>query len=155
MPGTSDGPNERRADDASHRMQGLDPLKEPTVVSRTADVTRAHAHSVKLSVRDIVIFLRDNLGTPVVALIAGVDRKTVGRWQQRDEPAGVRPESERRLRAAYQVFQLLQTVDAPPTVRAWFIGMNPQLEDESPAEALAAGKLREVMSAARAFVNGG
>ena len=31
--------------------------------------------------------------------------------------------------------------------------MNPQLDDENPAEVLAAGRAREVMAAARAFVN--
>jgi hypothetical protein len=33
--------------------------------------------------------------------------------------------------------------------------MNPQLDDVSPAEAIANGDLREVMAAARAFVAGG
>jgi hypothetical protein len=28
--------------------------------------------------------------------------------------------------AAFQVFQLIHTVDAPHTMRAWFMGMNPQ-----------------------------
>ncbi|TCW18822.1 hypothetical protein EDD19_1484 [Dietzia cinnamea] len=35
------------------------------------------------------------------------------------------------------------------------MGMNPQLDDVSPAEALADGQHREVMAAARAFVAGG
>jgi hypothetical protein len=35
------------------------------------------------------------------------------------------------------------------------MGMNPQLEDVSPAEALAEDRYREVMAAARAFVSGG
>lgn len=62
---------------------------------------------------------------------------------------------EKNLRAAFQVFQLIQTVDAPHTVRAWFMGMNPQLDDVSPAEALADGDHRAVMAAARAFTTGG
>jgi hypothetical protein len=33
--------------------------------------------------------------------------------------------------------------------------MNPQLEDASPAEAIAEDKFRDVMAAARAFVVGG
>lgn len=62
---------------------------------------------------------------------------------------------EANLRVAFQVFRLIQTVDAPQTVRAWFMGMNPQLDDVSPAEALSEGAHREVMAAARAFVAGG
>ena len=62
--------------------------------------------------------------------------------------------SERRLREAYAVFQLIMSAESPHTVRAWFIGLNPQLEDESPVEAIAANRFREVAAAARAFVSG-
>jgi len=40
-------------------------------------------------------------------------------------------------------------------VKAWFIGLNPQLGDVSPAEALREGRLMETVSAARAFTVGG
>lgn len=125
------------------------------MATKTSEVTRAaHRRAVTISKADLVLFLKENLGTGIVALIAGVDKKTVLRWIDGDSDS-MRDEPQKKLRAAYQIFQLIATVDAPPTVRAWFIGMNPQLEDESPAEALAAGKLREVLSAARAFVDGG
>jgi hypothetical protein len=120
---------------------------------KASEVTRVHRKTIRISNADLVSSLKQNLGTQVVALIAGVDKKTVLRWIE-DRADVMRDESEKRLRAAYQVFELLATVDAPPTIRAWFIGMNPQLEDDSPAEALAEGKLREVLSAARAFVDG-
>ena len=45
--------------------------------------------------------------------------------------------------------------DSSRVVKAWFIGLNPQLDDESPAEAIREGRLKEAMSAARAFVAGG
>lgn len=114
--------------------------------------TAAHRSAATGSTRDIARFLVDNLGAALTAHIAGVDRRTVTRWAD-GSPA--RAEGEKNLRAAFQVFQLIQTVDAPHTVRAWFMGMNPQLEDLSPAEALADGLHREVMAAARAFVAGG
>jgi hypothetical protein len=41
------------------------------------------------------------------------------------------------------------------TIRAWFIGMNPQLDDESPIEAVLSGRHKEVLAAARAFLAGG
>jgi hypothetical protein len=47
----------------------------------------------------------------------------------------------------------LLATDSPAVVRAWFMGMNPQLDDENPAEVLAEGRSREVMAAARAYVN--
>jgi len=53
------------------------------------------------------------------------------------------------------VFQLLMSVESPHTVRAWFTGMNPQLDDLSPAEAVRGGQDRAALAAARAFVAGG
>jgi hypothetical protein len=44
--------------------------------------------------------------------------------------------------------------DSSRVVKAWFIGLNPQLDDESPAEAIREGRLKEAMNAARAFVAG-
>ncbi len=61
---------------------------------------------------------------------------------------------ERKLRTTYQVALLLLTVDAPPTVKSWFLGMNPYLDDLSPVEAIRSGKEREPLDAARAFVAG-
>jgi hypothetical protein len=46
------------------------------------------------------------------------------------------------LRDTSQVVELLAEVDADQVVRAWFIGMNPQLEDEAPAELIADGRHR-------------
>lgn len=112
----------------------------------------AHRAAVTQSMQDITRFLVDHLGVALTGHIAGVDRRTITRWAD-GSPA--RGESEKNLRAAFQVFQLIQTVDASHTVRAWFMGMNPQLDDASPAEALAEGHYREVMAAARAFVSGG
>ena len=123
-----------------------------TDINAGARSSAAHRNAVTGSTRDIARFLVDNLGASLTAHIAGVDRRTVHRWS---EGGPARAEGETNLRVAFQVFQLIQAVDAPHTVRAWFMGMNPQLEDTSPAEALADGLHREVMAAARAFVAGG
>ncbi|RZL79626.1 MAG: hypothetical protein EOP32_18950 [Rhodococcus sp. (in: high G+C Gram-positive bacteria)] len=111
----------------------------------------AHRTAVTLPMRDIAALLVENLGVAMTASIGGVDRKTINRWVN-GRPA--RSVGEGRLRAAFQVFQLVQAVESASTVRAWFIAMNPQLDDESPAEAMAAGRHRDVMAAARAFVAG-
>ena len=49
---------------------------------------------------------------------------------------------------------MLLTVDAADTVRAWFIGMNPQLDDEAPLNEIAAGNTKAVIGAARSFILG-
>lgn len=49
---------------------------------------------------------------------------------------------------------MLESVEADATIRAWFLGSNPQLDDLSPAEALREGLNRETLAAARAFLAG-
>jgi hypothetical protein len=66
-----------------------------------------------------------------------------------------RADAEARLRFAYQVFHPLQSEESPHTVRAWFIGLNPQLADESPSSMIQEGNYKDVLIAARAFLAGG
>lgn len=116
---------------------------------------QAHRQAVVASVGDVASFLQDLLGRRLVAYVAGVkDAKTVSRWAS-GEVREVRQESEERIRMAYEVAQLLVQFDSPRIVKAWFIGLNPQLDDVSPAEAIREGKLKEAKAAARAFVAGG
>ena len=57
-----------------------------------------------------------------------------------------------------QVALLLSEQDSPRVVQAWFQGLNPHLEDRSPARLLRDGELDEVgplvLAAARAFLVG-
>ena len=113
----------------------------------------AHRRTVTLATADIARFLQDTLGSKLTAYIAGVsDPKMVGRWAAGTKPGA---EREKRLRAAYQVFQLLLEAEDEYVARAWFIGMNPQLDDETPADCLRASQVKDVMVAARAFLSGG
>lgn len=112
----------------------------------------AHRDAVTFSVADIIKFLQDALGQSLVAVIADVTERTVNEWTK--EARAPRPEADMRLRTAYQVFQMLQRADSPHTVRAWFIGLNPQLDDCSPARALADDRYKDVVVAARAFLTG-
>ncbi|MGH3429974.1 MAG: hypothetical protein ACRDQZ_20795 [Mycobacteriales bacterium] len=112
----------------------------------------AHRQSTETSIADIASFLSETLGASLTAHMCGVDRKTRRRWTKGAKPGEAK---ERRLRAAYQAFHLLQSRDSQHTVRAWFMGLNPQLDDESPVEAIREDRLRDVNVAARAFVLGG
>lgn len=114
---------------------------------------RAHTRAVQSDVTDVVKLLSDTLSKPLVAVIVGRDTKTVGRWAANTNRPGERDEA--LLRNTLQVVELLTGVDSPSTARAWFMGMNPQLNDDSPTEAIAAGRIREVLAAARAYVNAG
>jgi len=114
----------------------------------------AHRRTVTLSTADIARFLQDTLGSALTAHIAGVkDPKMVVKWAAGTTTPGA--EREKRLRATYQVFQLILEAEDEYVARAWFIGMNPQLDDEAPADCLRESRFRDVMAAARAFLSGG
>ncbi|MEV1084994.1 XRE family transcriptional regulator [Streptomyces sp. NPDC050211] len=114
----------------------------------------AHEQAMKTEIDAIAQFLQEVLGQRLTAIIAGVsDWKTVGRWARgQNKP---RPDSDARLREAYRIFHQLQAHDSPDVVRAWFVGANPHLDDESPAVALSEDRSKEVSAAARAFVDAG
>lgn len=113
---------------------------------------QAHRDSISQSTASITGFLNDLLGNALVAHIANVDKSTVSRWKSGTAPG---QEAERRLRGTHQVCTLLLAGDADHTVRAWFIGNNPQLDDEAPADVLREGDIKAVLSAARSYVDGG
>jgi hypothetical protein len=69
------------------------------------------------------------------------------------------PETEARLRLALQIAVMLAERDDARVVQSWFTGLNPQLDDRSPARLLREGELDDigpqVLGAARAFLAGG
>jgi hypothetical protein len=111
---------------------------------------------MEASIQDIATVLEDLLSRRLTAVIVGIkDGKTIARWAS-GETSEIRGEdTELRLRTTYQIaLMLLASQDSPQTVKAWFIGLNPQLGDTSPAEAIREGRLRDALMAARAFVSG-
>lgn len=118
--------------------------------------SQIHRQSVEAPVRELAGRLQELLTRRLTAYIAGVaSGKTVTRWAT-GEISEIRDHAtEQRLRTAYEIVLLLLGQDSPETVRAWFIGLNPELGDMSPAEALRDGHLKEALAAARAFSAGG
>ncbi len=115
---------------------------------------QAHRKAVASSIVDVVGYLQEVFGQKLVAHVAGVsDPRTVARWAAGERAP--RSEHEQRLRCAYQTFQLLLAEESPYTVRAWFLGLNPQLDDQSPAQCIREGDFRDVLVAAKAFLAGG
>lgn len=117
---------------------------------------QTHRQATSAPVSEIAGVLQELLSRRLTAYIAGVGNgKTVSRWAN-GEVAEIRDHrTEQRLRTAYEIIQLLMRYDSAQTVKAWFIGLNPQLGDVSPAEAIREGQLKESLAAARAFTVGG
>jgi hypothetical protein len=117
---------------------------------------RAHEQAVRASTAEAASYVGALLGQKWTAYMTGVaDPKAVGKWAR-----GVRkpqPESERKLRDAYQIALLLASVDDEDTARVWFGGMNPALDHRAPAWVIANvpdGGDR-AMAAALAFISYG
>lgn len=102
---------------------------------------------------DVARYLADVLGYELVAYITGKNVKTVRRWA--DGATSPRLSSEKLLHAAAYVFQTILESDSDHVARAWFIGLNPQLDDVAPADVLRDGGVKAVVTAAKAFVSGG
>jgi len=125
-----------------------------TKVRRNRSQEAAHRTSVSYEVHDVASILKEHLGVKLTAYVAGVqDTKAVAAWSRGTRKP--QPDAEGRLRAALQVFVLLQSEENAHTARAWLIGMNPQLGDEAPAHALREGRLKDVLAAAKAYIAGG
>ncbi|MDQ2760486.1 MAG: hypothetical protein M3Y17_08670 [Actinomycetota bacterium] len=118
----------------------------------------AHQRAIRSPFSAVAKELRDLLGARLVAYIGGVQNTRATReWAE-----GARAPSQdeqQRLRLALQVALLITAADDNAIAQAWFQGINPQLDDRSPARMLREGALTEagpaVVAAARAFLVGG
>lgn len=117
---------------------------------------QVHRAAMVAPVSEVAGLLQELLSRRLTAYLAGVkDGKTVTRWVTGEITDIRNHETEQRLRTAYEVAQLLLSDDSAQTVRAWFIGLNPELGDIAPAEAIHDGRLKDVLAAARAFMVAG
>lgn len=118
----------------------------------------AHTLAVRSTFPEVASALRDLLGPRLVAYVGGVrETRAVHQWAD-----GARAPSDavqQRLRVALQVASMVAEVEGPRIAQAWLQGLNPQLDDRSPARLLREGDLQEVgpavIGAARAFLVGG
>ena len=109
-----------------------------------------HGLASRMEAPALVRSLQDVLGQRLVAVIAQVsDAKAVGKWTRGQRTP--HPDVDRRLRDAFYVVQLMLQCESAQTIRAWFLGMNPDLDDQAPALMLAEHP-REVLKAARTFL---
>ena len=102
------------------------------------------------AITSIVGFLVDLLGSRLIARTCGVDVSSVSRWKSGQTAPTT--ESETKLRAARQIAALLLGAESDHTVRAWFIGMNPQLDDDAPIDVIRDGGAKEVLASARSYI---
>jgi hypothetical protein len=117
----------------------------------------AHRQAVTASFPDVVRSLVSIIGRKQTAYIASIkDARAIDRWT---EDATPQKDVEQRIRLAYHVASMLGKADSDAVVQAWFLGLNPELNDAVPITLLRDGDIevdgKRVLNAARAFLAGG
>ncbi|MGH2531741.1 MAG: XRE family transcriptional regulator [Thermomicrobiales bacterium] len=111
---------------------------------------KAHQTATRSDLTDVATKLQELFGQKVTAAIAGVsDSRAVGKWARGERVP--HPETAQRLREAMLIANLLLEEEPPAIVRAWFVGLNPNLDDRVPALVIGE-EPGEVMRAARSFL---
>jgi hypothetical protein len=130
----------------------------PTATPARPDLD-AYATATRASQPELVHALMELLGARQVAYLAGVqETRAVRQWA--DGQRSIRDsDDEQRLRIAYQATLMLTARDTGQVAQAWWQGLNPQLDDASPARVLREEKPADggprVLAAARAFAGVG
>lgn len=118
----------------------------------------AHVRVTRMSFPEVAEELRSILGAKLCAYLGSVkETRAVNEWaENKREPSF---DVQRRLRLALQVVLPISELDGQEVAQAWLQGLNPQLEDRSPARLIREGDLDEVgpvvIAAERAFLVGG
>jgi hypothetical protein len=118
----------------------------------------AHQRAMRADFGELVGELRELLGAKLVAYLGGVsETRAVRAWAEGSRTPSEATQS--RLRLAYQVAAAIAEHDSAKVAQAWMQGLNPQLDDRSPARVLREGDPEvvgpDVIGAMRAFLVGG
>lgn len=118
----------------------------------------AHARATRSPFPEVVADLRQILGAPLCAYLGSVkETRAVNQWA--DGARAPSADVQRRLRVALQVVAPIAEIDSPAIAQAWLQGLDPLLDDQSPARLLREGDIDQagpdVIGAARAFLADG
>jgi hypothetical protein len=116
-----------------------------------------HDQAVRKPFEEVVAELREILGPRLVAYIGRVgETRAVRQWA--DGSRSVSETTERRLRLAFEVAKCIAMAEGKRTTQVWFQGLNPLLNDTSPARVLREGDVDidgpAVIAAERVFLTG-
>lgn len=103
--------------------------------------------------RELVRRLNGSLGSTLVAALAGSSEpREASGWADFDGP-DPGSEAAQRLGTAYNAWWKVAEAEGEAVARAWFVGANPWLEDDSPVNSLRTGRIDAVERAAQAVVD--
>ncbi|WP_448392083.1 hypothetical protein [Mycolicibacterium sp. XJ879] len=115
----------------------------------------AYNSAMSMSTAELVTVLRDLLGSKLVAYLGKVkETRAVRQWADGTRTIA-NPTDVDRLRVAYRAAAMITARESAEVAQSWFQGLNPLLDDRSPARVLRDGDLEEVgpqvLTAARQF----
>lgn len=103
-----------------------------------------------LKISDVTKNVSETLGVKMVAVITGVKSgRTIKRWGEGSQ--NPLPKRRMALHNTLSVLELLKEKESAETIKAWFIGANPELNFQAPALAISK-KPNEVILAAKTFL---
>lgn len=121
------------------------------------ELDKLHHQASRATKKRMARTLKEILSARLTAYIIGQSERTINRWA--DEEGGIMERmlsinTMRRLITLYEIVLLINYYEDREVAKTWLLGMNPQLDDLMPAEAIRNGQLREAIVAARSFVAG-
>lgn len=121
----------------------------------TANDLAIYNEAARMNSQQLVAALCDLLGQKLVAHLGRVrETRAVRQWAHGTRTLSNNADLE-RLRIAYRAARLIAQKDGATVAQTWFQGLNPLLDDKTPAALLREGELGEagpeVLAAARRF----
>ncbi len=115
-------------------------------------VVDKHGGTIRMGIHEVARQLNAGLGPTLVAALTGTkDRKLPIRWAHTGGPEPG-PDFRRRLLLAHRVWTQIAQEETADVARAWFIGANPFLDEDTPLTAIREDRARPVVAAVTAFV---
>jgi hypothetical protein len=123
---------------------------------QVADIQACHQKAWHMRFPQLAGELRELLGAKLVAYIGSVsETRAVREWSEGRRAPGS-SQVQLKLRLAYEIAACIADVDGSEIAQAWFQGLNPLLNDVSPARLLRDGEYEEVgpliLAAGRQFL---
>lgn len=110
---------------------------------------KAYQASIDNTTAEIAAELQNALGQKMMSFMLDVQPRTFGEWAT--GKASPRGKNNDALRHIAHIYNVLADVDDKHTIRLWFVGMNPMLDDDAPVEIIRDGQFKAALAAARSF----
>lgn len=123
------------------------PLSKPIILARR--------EALRASNQEMLLYLLKLFTVDQIEYMTFVEDKHAIERTAREGISHLQPDTEQRLRTAYEIAQMLASQYDSQYIARWFYRMDPQLNNHGPVEAIRQGQLREALSAAQVFIVSG